>query len=99
MARCSVVLQYEKLSSPLTLGMTYDPATLCIVKQQILKEAREKWEAARAIGDPVMVSHFELALKRLQETLDKVVAPEIEGIISRQGYIDESPNGLNNEDE
>lgn len=81
MSKCSVVLMYEKLSQPLPIGITHDPYVLCIAKQQILREAHEEWQASVTLGDPVIVSHFEIAFLRLKSTLDMIIAPEIESLI------------------
>ena len=97
MPKCCVSLQYERMNVPLTLGVTSNMETLCLVKRQILKEATENLDAARRLGDPVMIAHFELTYERLAQTLDRVIAPEIEPLILRK--LDDDHNNIESIDD
>ena len=82
--RCRIEFIYDAMGKPFPIGVTFDLKTLILVKQQILKEARQEYEAIKDIDRVLCVEHWG-NLNRLRDTLDMLVPPEIEDLLLSQG--------------
>jgi hypothetical protein len=75
---------YESYPKAVPLGMTDDPRIKILVKRQLIKEAEEALAGAKALNDDVLVMSFESSLRKLKDTLDLLIPPEIEGLYAGQ---------------
>ena len=80
MTKCSVVLMYETYPKAMPLGLTDDPYLKVLVKRQLIREAREALNAAKLLGDNVLIASFQSNLEKLHETLDLLIPPELESL-------------------
>lgn len=83
MSRCRIEFVYDAMGMPFPVGVTFDLKTLVLVKRQILKEAREEYEAIKDVDRVLSVEHWG-NLNRLTDTLDLLVSPEIEELVLSQ---------------
>lgn len=83
MNRCRIEFVYDAMGKPFPVGVTFDAKTLALVKQQILKEAREEYEAIKDVDPVLCVEHWG-NLNRLRDTLDMLVPPETEDLLLSQ---------------
>jgi len=81
--RCRIEFVYDAMGNSFPIGVTFDLKTLILVKQQILKEAREEYEAIKDVDRVLCVEHWG-NLNRLKDTLDMLVSPETEDLLLSQ---------------
>ena len=83
MNKCRVEFVYDAMGKPFPIGVTFDLKTLALVKQQIIKEAREEYEVIKDVDQVLSVEHWG-NLNRLSDTLDMLIPPEIEDLLLSQ---------------
>lgn len=84
MPKCSIVLMYDTYPQPMPLGLTEDPRTVVVVKQQLIREAEQALHGAEVLGDHVLVANYRGGLEKLRATLDLLVPRELEDL-----YVDQ----------
>jgi hypothetical protein len=68
------------MGQPFPIGCTFDQRTLVLVKKQILKEAIEDYNSVKDIDEVLRVEHY-ANFRRLKETLDLLIPPEMEELV------------------
>lgn len=87
MNKCRVEFVYDALEKPFPVGVTFDLRTLVLVKRQILREAEQEYKAVRHIDEALSIEHYG-NLKRLRDTLDFLIPPELETLVLSQDGVE-----------
>jgi hypothetical protein len=89
MEKLWVQLVYDVPPKPLPVAVTIDRKLAVLVKRQALKEARERLDLVKDADDVLRVE-FGGELRKLEDTLNLLIPPELEELIlSRNGDRDE----------
>jgi len=80
MRKCYIELVYDTIPKPLPVAITDDARLIVLVKRQVLEEARARYREVEGF-DPILEVEFLGTLRKLENTLNMIIPPEMEELI------------------
>jgi hypothetical protein len=77
---------YESHPKGMPVGLTDNNLLKVLVKRQLIKEATQAVDGAKVVGDEVLIAHFQSHLEELTNTLDMLIPPELEELVTGKTY-------------